>query len=229
MASTSEGMGRSLVRVLPGLLAAVLFFHFGMTALYLTPLNPIKVALLPKLEGYMQPFFEQRWELFAPNPVVDTRLLLVACRVTDEAGQVTEQPWTNVSAPLRTLKERYRLTAADRIDRAQMTAMHLLFAKPDALSEKLQANPEETPEYKKAIELIEKQRKSKQELGREMMARMASVECDRLHGEGRTKEVRVRQVTVKSPPFSQRWSPADSGTSSYIDFEWLPYQRVATY
>lgn len=223
------GVGTRLSRLLPGLWALLLLFHFGMTVLYLLPLSPIKLAILPTLEGYIQPFFEQRWELFAPNPIVDTRLLLVACRVADDAGQVQERPWMNVSSPLRALKERYRLTAADRIDRAQMTAMHLLFERGDVLTDKLQAHPEDTPEYRKAIELIEQRRKSRQELGRELMARMASVECDRVHGAGRTKEVRVRQVTVKSPPFSQRWSPLEEGTNSYRDFEWLPYQRAAVY
>jgi hypothetical protein len=215
-------------RAFPAILAGFLVFHFSVTCLYLTPLNPIKVALLPYVSAYIEPIFQQRWELFAPNPIVDTRMLLIACRVKDEQGVIEERPWSNMTASFRALKERYRLTPADRIDRAHMAAIHLLYEKPDALTDKVINTPEETPEYRKAIELLEAARKSKKELGYQLMARVASAECDRLYGEGKTSEVRTRMVTVKSPPFSKRWSTAEeAGETSYVDFDWLPYQKVA--
>jgi hypothetical protein len=209
------------------MLAAVLLLHFGITFLYLTPLNPIKPAIIPALEGYMSPLFTQHWELFAPNPRVDTRLLLVACRVVNEQGQVEERPWSNMTAPFRALKQKYRLSPADRVDRAQQSSVHMMFAKPDALAQKLMDNPEDTPEYRKAIELIEQDRKTRKEAGTRVMARVASAECDRLYGEGKTRDVRVRLVTVKSPPFSERRSPNEDGEASRMDFEWLPYEKVA--
>lgn len=218
-----------LISALPAVVIALLVMHFSITLAYLTPLNPLKVKVMAGLESYMRPFFEQRWELFAPNPVVDTRLMMVTCRVEGEGGQVEEKPWSNVSTPVRELKQRYRLTPADRIDRAQMTSVHLLYEPPDVLTTKLLEKPEDTPEYRKAIELIERRRKVTTELGKELLVRTASVECDRLYGRGRTKEVRVRLATVKSPPFSRRWEPVEMGSSTYSEFEWMPYQAVALY
>jgi uncharacterized protein DUF5819 len=224
---SSQSTKVRLIRALPGILAAALLLHFGITCLYLTPLNPIKPALIPALEGYMSPFFTQQWGLFAPNPKVDTRLLLVACKVVNEQGQVEERPWSNMTAPFRALKQKYRLTPADRLDRAQQVSVHMMYAKPDDLAQKLIDNPEDTPEYRKAVELIEQDRKTRKETGTRLMARVASAECDRINGEGKTREVRVRLITIKSPPFSQRWSPNEDGETSRMDFDWLPYEKVA--
>ncbi|MEO7735563.1 MAG: DUF5819 family protein [Kofleriaceae bacterium] len=217
-----------ITRVLPGILGGVLVLHFAITLVYLTPLNPIKIELLPYVSQYMQPFFQQRWDMFAPNPLVDTRMLLISCRTKNEHGELEERPWSNMTAPLRAQKERYRLTPADRIDRAQMAAIHLLYEKPDVLADKLINTPEDTPEYKSAVELIERERKAKEALGTDLMARVASAECDRLYGPAHTTAVRTRMVVIKSPPFSKRWSSAEQeGQTSYVDFDWLAYQSVA--
>jgi len=217
-----------VTRVLPAILGAVLFLHFAITCVYLTPLNPIKIELLPYLSQYMHPFFQQRWDMFAPNPLVDTRMLLISCRIQNERGELEERPWSNMTAPLRAQKERYRLTPADRIDRAQMAAIHLLYEKPDVLADKLINTPEDTPEYKDAVTIIERERKAKEALGTQVMARVASAECDRLYRPARITAVRTRMVVIKSPPFSKRWSSADDeGQTSYVDFEWLPYEQVA--
>lgn len=217
-----------VIRALPAILGGVLVLHFAVTCLYLSPLNPIKIALLEYVSEYMQPFFQQRWDLFAPNPLVDTRMLLISCRIKNERGELEERPWSNMSAPFRAQKQRYRLTPADRIDRAHMASIHLLFEKPDALADKLLNTPDDTPEYKRAIEVIEHDRKARQELGTELMARVASAECDRLYGAEHTTAVRTRMVVIKSPPFSKRWSSLEEdGQTSYVDFDWLPYQRVA--
>ncbi|MGH9885569.1 MAG: DUF5819 family protein, partial [bacterium] len=156
-----------VIRALPAVLGGVLVLHFAMTCLYLSPLNPIKIALLEYVSEYMQPFFQQRWDLFAPNPLVDTRMLLISCRIKNDRGELEERPWSNMSAPFRAQKQRYRLTPADRIDRAHMASIHLLYEKPDALADKLLNTPDDTPEYKHAIELIELDRKAQQELGTE--------------------------------------------------------------
>ncbi|HVE86991.1 MAG TPA: DUF5819 family protein [Myxococcales bacterium] len=213
--------------MLPAILGGILAFHFTVVGLFVTPLNPVKLVLIPYLDAYIRPFFTQRWELFAPDPVVPTRLLLVACRMKNEQGEVEERPWSNMSAPFRAMKEKYRLTPADRIDRAQMSAINMMFEKPDTLVEKLTKTPEDTPEYRKAIEYIELERKARYQTGLRILARVASVECDRLYGQGKSTEVRARLVNIKSPPFSERWSPNSAGETSYVDFEWLPYEKAA--
>src|SRR5262245_53866178 len=68
---------RHALRLVPGVLVMVLSFHFGMTMVYLMPLNPIVLRAAPVVDGYMVPWFVQDWHLFAPNPINETHMLLV--------------------------------------------------------------------------------------------------------------------------------------------------------
>src|SRR4051794_17762784 len=88
--SNKENLMRSLLRralkLLPGVLVMVLSIHFGMTLVYLMPLNPIVLRVAPVVDGYMVPWFVQDWHLFAPNPINETHMLLVSCRLQKANG-----------------------------------------------------------------------------------------------------------------------------------------------
>lgn len=43
-------------------------FHVGMTAIYLLPQNPAKIAISSVSEPYMSEVFYQDWHLFSPHP-----------------------------------------------------------------------------------------------------------------------------------------------------------------
>jgi Family of unknown function (DUF5819) len=216
------------LKVLPALLVAGLVVHFTFTLAFLTPINPLKLRALPFINGYMVPLFEQRWELFAPDPLVDTRYLLVSCRVKRPDGGLEERPYSNMTAAYRELKHRYRLTPADRLERAQFAPIHMMMGEQDALAKRLLAHPEnDTPAFQRAREAIEEDRNERGRAGVQLLHRMASAECDRLYGYGRSKEVRVRMAIVKSPPFSRRELPTEQGEAKYIDFPWGSYVEVA--
>ncbi len=212
----------------PFVLVAVLAVHFTVTLAFLTPLNPVKLRVLSSVNWYMVPLFEQRWELFAPDPLVDTRYLLVACRVADAQGNIEERPYSNMTAAYRDLKQRYRLTPADRIERAQFAAIFLLFGERNAISKRvLEHADDDSPMYKRAREIINEEQQKRGLAGIRLLGRVASAECDRLYGRGLSREVRVRMATVKSPPFSKRQLPIEEGETKYLDFSWMPYEEVA--
>lgn len=209
------------------MLIGALVVHFAFTLAFLTTLNPLKVRALPLINAYMVPLFEQRWELFAPDPMVDTRYLLVGCRTQDPAGGLQEKPFTNMTAAFRELKHRYRVTPADRLERAQFAPIHMMMGEQDALAKKVIEKTEDET-FKRARELIEESRMEKGKAGVRLLARVASAECDRLYGRGAAREVRVRMVIVKAPPFSKRHLPTEQGETQYIDFPWAPYEEVSS-
>ena len=127
------------------LLGLAILGHFGITAAYVAPPSPLKLKLQPVLQSYVEPYFTQRWELFAPDPIMETRLLMVSCRVRTENGGTEDTPYSNMTAPLRELRDRYRLTPADRIDRLEQGAIHLMFDRPDALTKKVLEAHDEGP------------------------------------------------------------------------------------
>jgi len=208
----------------------MLAIHFGCTLLYLTPLNPLKMRLTSKLNAYMEPLFAQKWELFAPDPQPETRIFLVACRIPAGDGTVRQTQWIDVTTPLRQRKYAYRLSPADRIDRIQQSAIYNVFGEPHPLLQKLSTRSAATQEkFGPLVEIVEKGRDEDRREGIHLLRRVASAECDRYFGEGRTREVGLRMITRKSPPFSKRWAAITEGSSVAISFGWEGYEKSATY
>jgi hypothetical protein len=229
MSATEHSWKFWLKTSVAALLGVAVLGHFTITAAYVAPPSPLRMKLLPLFHSYLDPYFSQRWELFAPDPVTDTRLLMVSCRVHGTGGGTEETAYSNMTSPLREMKDRYRLTPADRIDRVQQGALHIMFEAPDALTKKILTVPEEgeDDELKHVRTLLDEDQVRKHERGLRVLTRAASAECDRLYGPGRTSDVRVRMALIKPPPFSERNHPPANPPADYTEFDWAPYEPVA--
>jgi hypothetical protein len=210
------------------LLVGGLAVHFGITLAYLTPVNPAKLRVSSLLDGYMEPFFSQRWTLFAPEVSARTKYLLVSCRAEDASGALREHPFVNITQPLRELKQRHRLTPADRLDRAQLAGLKMTQAQDDEVSRRLLEKPDDSEEYRQAVASVEQHRKQRRERGFRLLIRMASSACAGLHPREQVRDVRVRIATIQAPPFSRRMEPEASGETSYADTPWFPYEATET-
>src|SRR5215469_15143711 len=49
-------------------LLAALIVHFALTGIYAVYVNPLRRALAPVIDPYIDTYFSQGWGLFAPNP-----------------------------------------------------------------------------------------------------------------------------------------------------------------
>lgn len=75
-------------------LVGVVALHFAVTFLWNAPANPIKDSVGGQVTGYMRPFFQQNWSLFAPNPVNAEDELLVRAQVADpQTGELRTTDW----------------------------------------------------------------------------------------------------------------------------------------
>ena len=75
-------------------LVGVVALHFVMTFLWNAPSNPIKDSVGGQVSGYMRPFFQQNWSLFAPNPVNAEDEILVRAQVEDpQTGALRTTDW----------------------------------------------------------------------------------------------------------------------------------------
>src|SRR5690606_29989680 len=57
------------LKVVAGMLGALLCGHLALTAVFVGPANAAKESLSTSLSSYMEPFFQQNWSLFAPTPI----------------------------------------------------------------------------------------------------------------------------------------------------------------
>lgn len=100
---------RVLLFGVAAILISLLLFHFACTLLYLTPPNPIHIALHQPLERYMHPYFFQSWRLFAPDPGGKDGVVLVACRLRD-GDAMQETVLFDITTPLLEHRHRHRVS-----------------------------------------------------------------------------------------------------------------------
>lgn len=228
--SLLEGGGAPAVRRFVALAClALVALHTVFTLAYLTPLNPIKVGVMARVDAYMLPVFGQKWELFAPDPKGKTHYLLVSCRVPRGDGTLEETPWLDTTSRLYAQHYSNRLAVGDRIARAELAVLHFVFPRSSELFEAIKKLPADDPAAKSAREAIEKGADAEYALGIRMLGRVASIECDEAYGRGRSTEVRARITSFETPPFAERTRPIFEGTPTTYDFEWQAYTPVDPY
>ncbi|MBN6053149.1 hypothetical protein JYK22_14510, partial [Nonomuraea sp. RK-328] len=81
--------------------ALLLAFHFVAVFLYLAPRNPVSAWSAETVNAYIRPYFQQNWELFAPDPIDYNTRVLVRARIRDSSGAERITPWTDISEPGR--------------------------------------------------------------------------------------------------------------------------------
>lgn len=75
-------------------------FHCLVLALYLLPQNPLSQAYLPSVNRYMQPFFAQNWNLFAPEPATFSLQFWYRCSNTPVNQEISWSSWQDPLAQL---------------------------------------------------------------------------------------------------------------------------------
>lgn len=102
-----------------------LVVHFTLTALYVMPLNPVKMAIQPLLNATIGTYFAQDWSLFAPDPLSSTFTLLARplTRAEAAASPATGLPtagWQDLTMPCWDRFQQNRFSAYDRLTRPQI-------------------------------------------------------------------------------------------------------------
>lgn len=118
------------LRIVP---AAAVAMHLALTVAYNMPANPARQAVAPLLDAYIGRYFAQNWRLFAPNPASNNLSVVTVCLDSAEYEALAELPresvafaldgrWVDITRPLVLGHQRSRLSAYDRLGRAQIAA-----------------------------------------------------------------------------------------------------------
>lgn len=212
------------------LLIALLSFHFCMTLLFVLPHNGLSLTTMPFVERWIEPFFYQKWMLFAPDPLKSTDYLLVECRVRLKGGTHFDTHQVDVSAPLYRAHQQNRLGSAGRLLRAQIYPLFMVAGKRPELVEYVLSRPpgaEVSSEVAKFTKNTERAEASIHKDALKRIARIGSAECDRMHPQHDIVATRVVWRSHTPPTFSKRHEPLSAGESQYTDFGWLDYAEVS--
>lgn len=215
------------------LAAGALAFHFGMTALYNTPFNPIREQYDEQIRSYMSPYFGQDWHLFAPNPISEDSGLLIRAKITGQDGAEITTQWADITTPHIDKLHDQRFWPS-RVERLPTSVRQQLDGWRDPQLDKLRAenlppqppaevSPTEAPkDLKPALTQAELD-------GRDSAMRyaqaIASAEARRLWGSG-VEAVQVRIVSNEYPRFSERYTRDSKGKVDYYDLGWTKPLKV---
>ncbi|MDI3285981.1 DUF5819 family protein [Polyangium sp. 15x6] len=216
---------RFVLSLVAALLLGLLGVHFACTLLYLTPPNPIRIALHAPLMRYMHPYFYQSWRLFAPDPGGTDSLLLVNCNVR-EGSVMVESDWFDITTPLHEHRYRRRFSPALLLARAQEPRLLL---RADPMNEAIRRYGLPNPTIEAAREALAAEARRQFESGRAHANRIASAACDRRFGVGRTAQVSAQLVLRKVPPFGMREGAPTQEDTYTLELPWAPYEVVDGY
>ncbi|WP_283134314.1 DUF5819 family protein [Rhizohabitans arisaemae] len=199
----------------------VLIWHFGMTFLYVAPWNPAYDKSASVVEGYMNPYFGQNWELFAPDPIDYNARVLVRAKVKDASGWERHTGWLDMTGPER--KRALGSLFPGRVSRVVGGSRQLMTdadVPPSAASLPKQEEtegPETETVEEKPVDLV------LQDQAVRHMRAIATLAARAEWGDGVTA-VQVRISDHLFPRFEDK-DRNGKGTKTYSDFDW--WQPVA--
>ena len=192
--------------------------HFTITALYLTPLNPIKLRLYPLIQTWMNPLFQQNWHLFAPNPLSSNQSLLARCR----SGAITSD-WIDITSAILDKYYENRLSSAKAIGGIQVNALISAVRGGLPIEEPLYVSYCHNKDMEtgacaqlKEHSTIEFQR------SQSILGSMAVEGCQQFMPGMKINGVFVRIAQLDYPRFSERHKPDSEGKAVIIDLGWHP-------
>ncbi|WP_261954911.1 DUF5819 family protein [Streptomyces nigrescens] len=224
---------RRILLAVGAVIPLALSLHFGMTALYEMPFNPVKEKYGEEITSYMLPYFVQDWHLFAPDPIDRDNGVLVRAKKRQPDGSVITTKWTDVTSP--SLQQLYgeRLWPS-RGFRVTSGLPQLLETWRDPELEKMRKKNQvaDTPgkgvrKGKKEVENppLSQGEKDSRDAAIRFAQSFATAQAGKLWGSD-IEYVQVRIVTNIFPRFSQRYARDAKGKVSYYDLAWMKPVKV---
>lgn len=221
-AETPRGRGP---RIAAGIAIVGLVAHFGLTIMHVGPISPLSQQLAPVTNAWINPFFNQNWELFAPDPVNTDMGLLVQARGPDVAD---EEAWVDISTPL--LERKLHNPLPDHLHYVVTGSAHNFVAArqevidhPSVADQFPEAEPFAAALPEDVLAAAPEDLRGAYDFTLDSLMSTAARSWSEQMGQEPT-EVKIRLVTHTFPRWSERADPG-IGEVVYSD---LPWSSVAT-
>ena len=185
--------------VIPSLLALI---HVVFTALYLLPDNPLKESFGRGVKSYMEPWFQQDWHLFSPNPPTGFSRLWGRCWLREGGWS----PWIDPVALVQTSHDSMRVSGHGKLLRnLRSVGDELQFRYESQVAD---CNPDAKDAFKRAKITSCSGARIQESAGTseegERARRVILSACSRAFGEVDVSRVEAKIAQFKVTPWSQR-------------------------
>lgn len=198
-------------------LALLLFaLHFLMTAVYLLPLNPIKLQYHRSVNAWMTPLFNQNWHLFGPTPVSTNLTLIGKCR----SGR-QESRWLDITQGLLERFYERRLSATPAMASMQLAGMTMYTSGAVEIEPSMvrfcaaEADHPACVSHRNHTDAVRTR-------GERILVALVSESCNHVLGDRPLDEVYLRIADVVFPRFSKRQERDQDGVVGVHDIGWRP-------
>ncbi len=89
---------RAAMGVAIAVCVVVTLLHILLVFLHVAPSNEISKRYSGQIDAWINPLFEQNWQLFAPDPETSTRQISVRTRTTTTEGAAQVSDWFDLTA-----------------------------------------------------------------------------------------------------------------------------------
>ncbi|MDQ0942380.1 DUF5819 family protein [Streptomyces sp. V1I1] len=191
---------------------ALLGAHMTMAALSQAPLSPAKLVYGDRVAEYLDPYFSQNWQLFAPTPVSDDRGILARAACAD--GSVSE--YFDVSARGLEKAQSSRLFPSREV-RIVSAGLQNVTSSEEILR---RLREKQTNDKKPMLPPLPYEKVTEAEavksLSRYAYDQMPTA-CN-----GKAVKLQVRMYVHELPPWSKRNDSSAEGKVLVKDFAWTP-------
>lgn len=197
-------------------LVLALSVHVALTILLASPPNPAQLALSDALTAYQRPHFQQNWQLFAPTPISDERILLVRARVRGEqADRVTG--YVDITSPDLATSHALRFLAP-KTPRVGLNLVQLLTWR-DPIAQRLRDRVQLDDTSENPDLLLPSEEMVLQEADLLVHRYLCRAASDRWGTA--VSDVQARLVVNEFPPYSRRTEPNSEGDVTIRDLPWM--------
>ncbi|MEU1278758.1 DUF5819 family protein [Streptomyces sp. NPDC005805] len=196
---------------------ALLGVHMTVAALSQAPLSPAKLVYGDAVAEYLDPYFSQNWQLFAPSPMSDDRGIIA--RATCGDGSVSEYYDVSAEAMAKVQDSRFFPSRDVRVVSAALQNV--------TSSEELvrRVRQQQTNDKKPVLPPLPYEKVTEEEavktLSRYAYDRLPSA-CDG----GPPQKVQVRMYVRQLPPWSKRNDPSAEDKVMVKDFGWVKSEEL---
>ncbi|MFV8756546.1 DUF5819 family protein [Nannocystaceae bacterium ST9] len=169
----------------------------------------------PWVVRYMEPYFMQKWTLFAPDPPLMNRRIDYQCELAGEAG-----PWKSRTNAMLETHARSRFGPVGRFRRHEQATMIAAVGSHDSVVEQLIAHEAQAPDSKREqLEDLLAQQNAARIQGSRVTYELMADYCREEQGD--VDRVRFRVTTEAIAPYSHRNDPSWQPTPEVMLAEWL--------
>ncbi|SDY46103.1 DUF5819 family protein [Thermoactinomyces sp. DSM 45892] len=199
--------------------------HFALTALYVSPSNPLKVKYSQVVNGYMEPLFTQNWKLFAPDPVTSDNTFYVRVKIKETDGQEKITGWFDITSDLFKKNQENRFTPYNRLLRFPRSSIALIGEQDDILATLKKKVQDKKVDEEKFKDLLEGEKiKQKKTYATKLVNRYAESYLASVFPGKKIEQLQVMMVETESTPFSKRADKSYQNKKSSYEFDWKDYQ-----